>query len=129
MYHVSKIHSIVLTGFVDIFKKAAKHTLDGKPKPGSDAFAASSANNGPADGNTVAVGNAANGSGRSQKPPANGPKQDCKYHKGHFNGRVSSEPPSVTLQATSPADTFRHSHSGLELLQRWRMEPAMQGYG
>lgn len=116
MCHASEIHRIVLKGFAVIFKKAAKHTLDGEPKPGSDAFAASSANNGPADGKTVAVDNAAKGRGRSQKPPANGPKKDCRYHNGYFNGRVSSGLPFVTLQSVFPADTFRIFYSGLELL-------------
>lgn len=129
MCHVSKIHPIVLIGFADLFKKAAKHTLDGELKPGSDAFAASSANKGSADGKTDVVGNAAKGSGRSNKPPANGPKKDCRYHKGYFNRGVSSDPPFVTLQSISHADTSRTFRSDVELLQRWWVEPAMRGFG
>lgn len=83
------IHPSVLTEWAIVFKKAFKHTLDGKPKPGSDTVVASSTNRGPPGGAADATGKRAQGGERSTKPIANGPKPECKYHKGYFNGRVS----------------------------------------
>ncbi|KAL1865515.1 hypothetical protein Daus18300_007160 [Diaporthe australafricana] len=73
-----------------VFKKPFKRTFDGNPKSGSD-IAEAPANAQPSSG--AANNNASkapHGGEPSNKPPANGPRQECKYHKGRFNGRIWS---------------------------------------
>jgi hypothetical protein len=90
----SMIRPMILTNWAVVFKKAFKHTLDGKLKPGSDTVIASPANKGSPGGTvtTAAAAKGAHGGEHPTGPPADRSRQECKYHKGYFNGRVRPRP-------------------------------------
>lgn len=93
--------SLVLTGWAVVFRKQFKRTFDGKPKPGSDTIASSATKQGLSGEATDAVSETSRGGERSKNPPTNGSQPECRYHSGHFNGRVSPPSLSVTFWSTS----------------------------